>query len=290
VEVLGLAAKIHRRQGAWEKSTQEFEHALALDPRNTDLVADLVDTYNAMRQFDVQGELYDRLIDAFPGNPSLKVDKALAVQYQKYGDKAAVWAAIAELPASIANDPVILRHSLCLALSDRDWSKADHLLEQLKSSKDAVSFAYTPTRIPIGCFALFLARLQGKRPGAEFDEARAQLAKSVEATPDDAGLLSELAVTDALLGRKDDALKEARMAVEMTPVAKDALDGPRFVINEAVVYAWAVQPDLAFDRLAVSAQTPNGIVYGELKVDPLWDPIRQDPRYEKLLAELVPKD
>ena len=290
VEMLALAAKIHRRQGAWDKSTQEFEHALALDPRNPDLVAYLIDTYNAMRQFDVEGELYDRLIDALPGNPLLKVDKALAVQYQKYGDKAAVWAAIAGLPASLADDPVILRHSLCLAFSDRDWSKADHFLDQLKSGKDAVSFAYTPTRIPIGCFALFLARLQGKHPGAEFDAARAELAKGVETAPDDAGLLSELAIADALLERKDGALKEARVAVEMTPVSKDALDGPRFVINEAVVYAWTGQPDLAFERLAVSAKTPNGIVYGELKVDPLWDPIRQDPRYEKLLAELAPKD
>ena len=238
----------------------------------------------------MEGEPYDRLIDALPGNPTLKVDKALAVQYQKYGDKAALWAAIAALPASTANDPVILRHSLCLALSDRDWSKADHLLEQLKSSKDAVSFAYTPSRIPIGCFALFLARLRGKHPGAEFGEARDQLAKSVEAAPDDAGLLSELAVTDALLDRREDAFKEAGMAVEMMPVSKDALDGPRIIINEAVVYAWTGQPDLAFDRLAISAQTPNGIVYGELKADPLWDPIRQDPRYERLLAELAPKN
>ena len=80
------------------------------------------------------------------------------------------------------------------------------------------------------------------------------------------------------------------MAGEMTPVSKDALDGPRFVINEAVVYAWTGQLDLAFDRLVVSAKTPNGIVYGELKADPLWDPIRQDPRYERLLAELAPKN
>jgi len=290
VEVFELAAKIHRRQGAWQKSTQEFEHALALDPRNPDLIASFIDTYNALREFDMLAELYDRLIDALPGDPTIKVDKALAVPYQKYGDKAALWAAIAALPASMANDPVILRHSFCLALDDHDWNKAENLLEQLKPSKEAASFAYTSTRIPVGCFALVLAKLQGKPPGAEFDEARDQLANTVQMAPNDASLLSELAVTDALLSRTQDALKEAQMAVEILPVSKDALDGPRLVINEAVVYAWTGRPDLAFDTLKLSAGMPNGIVYGDLKVDPLWDPIRQDPRYQKLLAELAPKD
>jgi serine/threonine protein kinase len=290
VEVFELAAKIHRRQGAWQKSTQEFKHALALDPRNTDLIASFIDTYNALREFDMLAELYDRLIDALPDDPTIKVDKALAVPYQKYGDKAALWAAIAALPASTANDPVILRHSFCLALDDRNWNKAENLLEQLKPNKEAASFAYTSTRIPVGCFALVLARLQGKPPGAEFDAARDQLAKNVEIASNDASLLSELAVTDALLTRTQDALREAQMAVEMLPVSKDALDGPRLVINEAVVYAWTERPDLAFDTLKLSAGTPNGIVYGDLKVDPLWDPIRQDPRYQKLLAELAPKD
>ncbi|MBV9873698.1 MAG: protein kinase [Verrucomicrobia bacterium] len=290
VEVFELAAKIHRRQGAWQKSTQEFEHALALDPRNTDLIASFIDTYNALREFDRLAELYDRLINALPDDPTIKVDKALAVPYQKYGDKAALWAAIAALPASMANDPVILRHSLCLALDDHDWNRAENLLEQLKPSKEAASFAYTSTRIPVGCFALVLAKLRGKPPGAEFDEARDQLASTVQMAPNDASLLSELAVTDALLSRTQDALREAQMAVEMLPVSKDALDGPRLVINEAVVYAWTGRPDLAFDSLKLSATTPNGIVYGDLKVDPLWDPIRQDPRYQKLLAELAPKD
>jgi hypothetical protein len=61
-------------------------------------------------------------------------------------------------------------------------------------------------------------------------------------------------------------------------------------MNLAVVYAWTGELDLAFETLASSAKTPAGIYYGQLKRDPLWDPIRKDPRFEKLLAELAPKD
>jgi hypothetical protein len=65
---------------------------------------------------------------------------------------------------------------------------------------------------------------------------------------------------------------------------------PSLVTNLALVYAWTNQPELAFQVLAVSVKTPNGILYGDLKLDPAWDPLRKDPRFDKLLAELAPRD
>jgi hypothetical protein len=108
--------------------------------------------------------------------------------------------------------------------------------------------------------------------------------------PQDPELLGLLAVWDALLNKKEIAISEAKRAAELLPVNKDAVDGPAIVLNLAVVYAWTGELDLAFATLEPITKMPFGISYGQLKRDPYWEPLRQDPRYEKLLAELAPKD
>ena len=118
----------------------------------------------------------------------------------------------------------------------------------------------------------------------------AELNQKLQMSPGNAKLLSNLAVVDALLGRNQDAVAQAKHAVEMLPISKDALDGPGILINLAVVYAWSNELDLAFEILSPLTKTPNGIYYGQLKLDPYWEPLRKDPRYQKLLAELAPRN
>jgi hypothetical protein len=95
--------------------------------------------------------------------------------------------------------------------------------------------------------------------------------------------------TDALLTNKAAAIEEAKRAIEMLPISKDAVDAPGLSINLAIVYAWANDLDLAFETLGPSAKTPGGIYYGQLKRERYWDPLRNDPRFDKLLAELAPR-
>jgi hypothetical protein len=97
-------------------------------------------------------------------------------------------------------------------------------------------------------------------------------------------------VVDALLNHKETAIAEAKRAVELLPISKDALGGPQIQLNLAVVYAWTNELDLAFETLSPLTKIPNGIYYGQLKRDPYWEPLRQDPRFDKLLAELAPRD
>ena len=123
-----------------------------------------------------------------------------------------------------------------------------------------------------------------------FTRTREQLDQRVQKAPENAGLLSQLAVVDALLNHKETAIAEAKRAAELLPISKDALIGPQIQINLAIVYSWTNELDLAFGTLSSSAQVPNGIFYGPLKRDPYWEPLRQDPRYEKLLAKLAPRD
>jgi hypothetical protein len=168
------------------------------------------------------------------------------------------------------------------------------LIEKMKGGDDAGLFAYGDIPAPVGCYSILLARLQGEQLGANasFAETREQLNQRVQKSSGNAQLLSQLAVVDALLDSKEVAISEAKRAVELLPISKDALFGSYMEMNLAVAYAWSNELDLAFEKLTSLTEATNiqGIFYGQLKGDPYWEPLRKDPRYEKLLAELAPRD
>ena len=172
----------------------------------------------------------------------------------------------------------------------RDWTKAIELVGSM--SNEELRFGGGPF-VPRECLEIPIAKYQGKGPETkvEFVAARDKLMKKVTTHPDNPSFLSVLACIDAYLGRKQEAIQEARRAVEILPVSKDAYGGATLVTGLAIVYAWTNEPDLAFQSLGVAINLPAGnINYGELKLDPDWDPLRKDPRFDKLLAQLAPKD
>jgi serine/threonine protein kinase/Flp pilus assembly protein TadD len=291
-EVFLLEALIDRRQGNFEKAIREFNEAITHDPRNSASIGDLGTTFYVTRQFDKAEQVYDRLIGLLPDQPMLKVQKAFNVTFMKTGDGTGLQSAIAALPASMADDRDVLSLRLCFALNDRAWPQAKEFIQKMKDGEDDGYFAYASIPVPIHCYSILLARLLGEQPGANsgFAEAREQLSQKVLKSPGNAQLLSQLAVVDALLGSKEAAIEEAKRAIEMLPTSKDAVDGPGLVINLAVVYAWTNELGLAFETLGPLTKTPSGIYYGQLKLEPYWDPLRKDPRFEKLLTELAPKD
>ena len=99
-----------------------------------------------------------------------------------------------------------------------------------------------------------------------------------------------MGLIDAGLGRKEEAIREGRKAVELTPIAKDSLVGPEIVSNLATIYAWTGERDLAIEQLQIAAKLPNGVHYGDLRLDPIWDALRGDPRFEKIVTSLAPKE
>jgi tetratricopeptide (TPR) repeat protein len=118
-----------------------------------------------------------------------------------------------------------------------------------------------------------------------FAAARADQEKIVQAQPKYAPALCTLGLIDAGLGRKEGALHEGRRAVELLPAEKDALDGSAAVKYLAMIAAWVGDKDLACEQLAIAVRSPSGLSYGELKLSPFWDPLRGDPRFEKLVEE-----
>jgi tetratricopeptide (TPR) repeat protein len=136
------------------------------------------------------------------------------------------------------------------------------------------------------------ARVRGDETAARaaFTAARAEVEKTMSGQADYAQGIIVLGLIDAGLGRKDDAIREGTRAVALVPVSEDAIDGADFILNLAVIYAWTGEKDLALKQLAEAAQLPCTLNYGWLRLHPDWDPLRGDPRFEKIVASLAPKD
>ena len=142
-------------------------------------------------------------------------------------------------------------------------------------------------RMPRSFFEGLAARARNDAAGAEtaFIAARGEMEKIVGGQPDYAQALCVLGMIDAALGRKEDAIRAGRRAVELLPVEKDAWAGAAVLTNLAITYAWSGEKDLAIKQLEEVLQMPSDISYGQLRLHPFWDPLRGDPRFEKLLEE-----
>jgi tetratricopeptide (TPR) repeat protein len=130
------------------------------------------------------------------------------------------------------------------------------------------------------------------RARTAFEAARAQQEKIVQAQPDYGPALCVLGLIDAALGRKDLALDEGRRAIALTPVEKDVTNDSFVLQYFAITAAWAGEKELALQQLKTGLRAPTASVmlsYGALKLHPLWDPLRGDPRFEKIVASLAPK-
>jgi tetratricopeptide (TPR) repeat protein len=137
-----------------------------------------------------------------------------------------------------------------------------------------------------------VARWQGDVPRARaaFTVARTELEKAVAAEPNLASAVSLLGVMDAGLGRKEEAIRQGRRACELLPISKDAVDGPWIATNLAQILAWTGEKSAAIEQLETVARVPNILSYGFLKLQPMWDNLRGDPRFEKLVADLATKE
>jgi TolB-like protein/Flp pilus assembly protein TadD len=295
-EAIYLEALMDRRQGEFNKSVQFFNEAIKLDPQNTQPIFDLAETLSYTRQFSAAEPVWNQLIDLRPDKAIVRAQKEACNTIQRTADDTSYRSLLDSLSTSMADDRTILSGRLNVAIDHRDWPQAKELLEKMKGGEDSFQFAFAARSVPIDCYSILIARLQGEETASNltFTKARQLLSRKVESSPADAPshflLLSNLAVVDALLGRKEDAISEGKRAVEMVPISKDAIHGARVTMNLAVVYAWTDEPDPAFHLLDPLAETPYGLFLNDLKLSHYFDPLRTDPRYDKLLVKLAPHD
>jgi TolB-like protein len=284
-EVMFLEALMDRQQGKFDSAVQSFKEAIKLDPRNPTPISELAETLSYTRQFDAAEQVWNHLLIAVPDRPVLMVRKEFYTTVLRTGDDSQYRSHYESLP----DDKLLRSVRLNLALDHRDWGRAKELISKMETDDDGEHFAFGYRRVPAACYAILLARLQGEpyEGRNEFAETRQLLSQKVAKSPGNASLLSNLAVVDALLARKEDAISEAKRAVEMLPISKDAVDGPRLEANLAVVYAWVDEPDSAFQHMTNLIKVPYGLFYNDLKLSAYFEPLRNDPRFGELLAEIA---
>jgi serine/threonine protein kinase/cytochrome c-type biogenesis protein CcmH/NrfG len=288
-EAILLEAFLDQMQENWEGAVERYNELLALDPGNSVGLKFLAMTLSNARQYRSSEQAFDRLIRLLPDQPTLHVDKAFFVNFRETGDDTALHSAIAALPPELREGRGALSLQLVLAAADRDWQQLKDVIEKLNGGEENADFAYANTAVPAGCYSILRARVQGERPDQDSSstESRECLSEKIQKSPANPSLLSTVAIVDALLGKKQDAIAEAERASSLVPISRLAWSGIPIAKNLAVVYAWTGEFDHSFEILK---KLPFGIHYGELKVSPFWDPLRNDPRFDKLLAELAPKE
>ena len=283
--VFALPAYIHRRQGHWEDCARDLERAVQLDPRNVWLLQDAAQTYQFERRYPEAAAAWDRTLGVATGDPNTRVWRTL-VDLDSRADTRSTHDVIQRI---VTEDPSavdsIAEHWLFVALCRRDAAEMARALASLPPEGIIRRDLLMPRSFCEG----LVARARGDVPGAEtaFATAHAEMEKVVREQPDYAQALCVLGMIDAALGRKEDAIREGRRAVEFLPVTKDMMAGGVVLANLAIIYAWTGEKDLALTQLATAIRFPssNFLSYGQLKLHPYWDPLRGDPRFEKLLEE-----
>jgi len=288
--VYELAGKIDRRQGRWADATHNLQRASELDPRNLPYLLNLAATYNLwLHDYEQYAKVMDRILALHP-DPPTRIWRAF-IEVDQRADtgpwRVAIEKILAEDPAS-AKDPFLTGHRFTLALLDRDFDAAGDLAAAL-SPKDSEVAVYPDFGRDF--WMGVVARLKGDETSARAALMRARAEQEQEIRdPDDVWLLSYLGLIDAILGKKEQALSEGRRAIEMLPIVKNLTTDGYVKRYFAMICAWAGERELALEHLEVVARIPGGPSYGDLRLNPMWDPLRGDPRFEKIVASLAPKE
>jgi serine/threonine-protein kinase len=285
-EVFEYTGYIDRREGHWEEATRNLERALELDPRNFYTITQLALTYQQQRRYADAVRTFDRALTIVPGDPFTRMSRPTVA----FDERADIKPFQTMLAALVAEDPSVAP----------DVDDPDHALCERTAAAAARSLANYPrdglpssggVNFPHAYWEGVVARWQGESTKAQaaFTAARNEVAKTVEKQPDFAAGLSLLGMIDAGLGRKEEALREGRRACELLPISKDAIDGVALAVNLAQIYAWVGEKGLAIEQIAAVERVPNLLSYGFLKLSPIWDSLHGDPRFEKIVASLAPK-
>jgi serine/threonine protein kinase/tetratricopeptide (TPR) repeat protein len=288
--VFALTGYIQRRQGRREESLRNLKRSVDLDPRNLLTLQQVGLSYHDLRRYRDAAATYDRALALDRDNRLTQLVRAHLDLDWKANTRPlhqAIDFVRKKDPAAIPSIAVIW---LDCALAERDLTAAAAAVESLG---DSLYFGDDSVQLSRRFGEGLLARIAKDevRARAAFTAARAEQEKLVQAQPDFAPALCVLALIDAGLGRKEEALREGQRAVEMLPVEKDSVNGAHMIEYCAVIAAWVGEKKLACEQLQTAARLDGvGLVtYGKLKLSPFWDPLRADPCFERVVASLAPK-
>jgi TolB-like protein/Flp pilus assembly protein TadD len=282
-----LTAAIMRRRGKHEEGLQAYQRAIQLDPRNFYTIQQLALSYAILRRYPEAIGALDRALAIKPDDPETRATRAQTFLHWK-GDSRPLHQVVDEIRT---NDPSAVKSIadgwLIDALAERDPAAAESAITALGDG----TFGDNATQFNAGFAHALLARMmkEDAKARAAFAAIRPEQERIVQAQPDYGPAVCLLALIDAGLGQKEEALQEIQRAVQLVPLEKDALNGADMIYYSGIVAGWVGEKDLALQNLSKAAQLPGFVTYGALKLLPWCDPLRGNPRFEKIVASLAPK-
>ena len=286
--VFELKAYIRRRQGKQQEAVRSLERAIELDPRNTFTLQQIALSYHHLRRYAEEKSVLDRALAIEANDVETKVARAF-VEFHWKADTRPLHQILDSIRATNpAATQTIADGWLICALAERDAGAAINAAIAAGANPPFIDEAVNFSRPFVEGIIARVAKDEEKARSA-FTAARAEQEKIIHAQPNYGPPLCVLGLIDAGLGRKEEALRAGRRAVELLPVEKDAINGTAMIKYLAMIAAWVGDDDLACEQLAVAIRPPSRLTYGQLKLLPFWDPLRGNPRFEEIVASLAPK-
>jgi TolB-like protein/predicted Zn-dependent protease/predicted Ser/Thr protein kinase len=292
-EVLEALGTVSRREGNWDQSIAYFEQAFALDPRNVELLMRSAITYGMLRQFPASLKLYDRVLDIKPNDPDVMAAKASIYQAQGNLQEAARF--LSGINGQTPNEGTLQTMITQLQL-ERNYGEAVRLLQARLAQ---FHFTSQDERVRNVLTLALTQHLAGDRAGAKVtaEQAHDILEQLYRDQPDNADLTAWLSQAYAVMGERDLALKAAERSIMLLPRAKDPMLGPTLEGNLALIQTIFGENSRAISTLTQLLQTPyKSLVWGQtcitpalLRLDPVWDPLRSDPRFQELCKDKTGK-
>jgi serine/threonine-protein kinase len=285
-----LIAAIERRQGRWEEALAAYENVAKLDPQNPRTVLEVMQTETAMRRWEDAARWADRLRIMAPTSVVAKIQRGY-IDFWWKGDTHLLKSLASQVPAGFDPDGAVTAARWDAAMLERDYAKARNVLQT--SSANELSYA-TAGLSPKIFFEACTYLAQGDHVNAQkaFEQARPEFEGALKEAPGSADRHAIVGWLYALMGQRDEAIKEGQVAVEITTESKDAVVGPLMNGYLALIYARVGASDLAIPLLERLLTTPgavdsvnNSITVNDLKYRWEWDSIRSDPRFQKLIGQ-----
>ena len=288
-----LIAAIKRRQGKWEESLQAYEKVAKIDPQNPNTVREVLFTNTAMRRWPEAARWAEKMRAMAPASLVAKIQSGF-VDFWWKGDTQRLKSLVDQVPTGVDPDGAVTATRWEVAMLRRDYSAAKKVVETSSANELSYTNAGTTPKVFFeGC--IYLAQGVNVKAQQALELARPALEAAVQEAPASAERHAILGWLYAFMGRKDDAIREGRLAVELKPESTDAVDGTLMSAYLALIYARVGENDLAISLIDRLLKIPGAvdsadysITINDLKYRWEWDPIRSDPRFQAIITEKKP--